>query len=195
MELQTWGPEVRWVSHMTPRILRQLIKGATPSPTGTWGGRQNWWVSDMISDTLDFWGAIASCILSTHLFRRIIIRLSFATASRILWAVASTAKSSAQVMSVMGQLNGERRRVPFFIEGSLLAAVIRHKSSHQIVPMLLMISGGGRWPPDHEWDEVGWRVRWGWCGPAGGQGRGSWSWEWRLWRKGVETDLQLGQVS
>ena len=29
--------------------------------------------------------------------------------------------------------------------------------------LLLMISGGERWPPDHGWNEVGWRVRWGWC--------------------------------
>ena len=31
--------------------------------------------------------------------------------------------------------------------------------------LLLLDSGGGRWPPDHEWDEVWWRVRWRWCVP------------------------------
>ena len=53
----------------------------------------------------------------------------------------------------------------------------------------------GRWPPDHGWDDVGWRVRWGWCGPAGGQGGGGRPREWRLWRKRVEIDLQWVQVN
>ena len=39
------------------------------------------------------------------------------------------------------------------------------------------------------------RVRWGWCGPTGGQGGGGQQREWGLRREGVKVDLQWGQVS
>ena len=49
--------------------------------------------------------------------------------------------------------------------------------------------------PQVKWNEVGWTVRWGWCGPAGGLREGGQPREWRLWRKGVKVDLQWGQVA
>ena len=49
-------------------------------------------------------------------------------------------------------------------------------------------------PLTHGWDEVGWRVKWGWCGPACCQRGGGQPREWILWRKGVEIDLLWGQV-
>ena len=61
--------------------------------------------------------------------------------------------------------------------------------------LLLLISGGGRWPPDHVWDDVGRSVRWRWCSPAGGHGGEGQQREWRLWRKGVKVDLKWGQVA
>ena len=61
--------------------------------------------------------------------------------------------------------------------------------------LLLLDSGGWRWPPDRRWDEVGWNMRWGWCCPTGSQGGGNQQQEWGLWRKGVEGDLQWGQVA
>ena len=46
--------------------------------------------------------------------------------------------------------------------------------------LLLLVSRGGRWS--------GVRVRWEWCVPLVAR-------EWMLWRKGIEIDLQWGQVA
>ena len=62
------------------------------------------------------------------------------------------------------------------------------------LPMLLLDGGGGRWPQEWvRWNGV--KVRWGWCGPAGGQGGGGQLREWGLGREGVKVDLQWGQVA
>ena len=67
----------------------------------------------------------------------------------------------------------------------------------KLLLLLLLVSGGDRWSPStaHWWDEVGWRVRWGWCGPAGSQGGEGQQREWRLWRKGVKVDMQWGNIA
>ena len=60
--------------------------------------------------------------------------------------------------------------------------------------LLLLNGGGGRWLPDHGLNEMRWRVRWRWCGPFGGPRGGGQQRERRLGRKGVEVDLQWGQI-
>ena len=53
---RVWGPKLKWVSSVTPRILVVLFGGVTASPIRTWMWSRDWWVSDVNRVTLDFWG-------------------------------------------------------------------------------------------------------------------------------------------
>ena len=64
---RAWGPKVKWVSSVTPSILGVLFSGATASPIRSWGWSWDWLVLDVNLVTLEFWGAIASCLPLAHL--------------------------------------------------------------------------------------------------------------------------------
>ena len=63
---RAWGPKVKWVFSVTPRIIGVPFSGPNMWPIRTWGWSRDWWVSD-VKVKLDFSGAMASCLPSAHL--------------------------------------------------------------------------------------------------------------------------------
>ena len=81
---RTWGPKVKWVSSLTPRILGVLFHGVTSSPIRNYycWWSQDWGVSEVNGYCIS--GGQTSCLPSAHLTKVVQSKFTIASAFTML---------------------------------------------------------------------------------------------------------------